>query len=190
LKRVVKIGLSDYKLGVLKGDVSMIRLFLSLCLILSSFSVLAETPPPSVYLRSNMNLMVNGKSFSRGWFTGRFDVGDALAANPVANQEYHLHRVWGAWGSGFIWGSLASFLTYTLVASANHNYSPDVALWLTWFPEFLFGLVAVGRSQYHLLRAINIYNGVPKNLAQNNSDLRFASAVNQFAPSIGLKFDF
>lgn len=168
----------------------MIRLFLSLCLILSSFSVLAETPPPSVYLRSNMNLMVNGESFSRGWFTGRFDVGDALAANPAANQEYHLHRVWGAWGSGFIWGSVVSLVTYSLVASANHSYSPDVAILLTWFPAFLFGAVAMGRSEYHLLRAINIYNGVPKDLALSHSDVRFATATDSFAPSVGLKFNF
>jgi hypothetical protein len=166
----------------------MLKALLLASLILTSFGVAAE--PPAAYFRSDQYLIVNGKQYHRQFFTGIYDVENGFESNPEAKEEYRLHRVWGYWGGGFLWGSLVTLATYSIIASANDSYSYDVAVFLFWMPEFIFGAFALGKSHNHMLRVINIYNGIPKDQAGNGRDLRFAGASANFAPSVGLKFDF
>jgi hypothetical protein len=151
-------------------------------------SVAAE--PPKAYIRSDQHLILNGHKYHRQFFTGSFSVDNGFSDNPEAAEEYRLHRVWGYWGGGFVWGSLLTLVGYTVVAVNNNSYSGDVAFFLFWLPEFIFGGFALGKSHMHLLRAINIYNGIPSNQANNERDLRFAGGGSSFAPSLGLKFQF
>lgn len=182
------------------------RIWIAFCFILSSFQATAapskntsalgllsvkQVPQsPAIYFRSTDGRMIlNNEAFAPAFFTGRYDVGDRLNSNPEAAEEFRLYREWGLWSSILIWGSLATLITYSVIAVSNDHYDPTAGF-LVWFVPFLSGAYSGARSQLHLLRAVNLYNGVPSNMAARDPELRFAKGANDFAPSIGLHFDF
>lgn len=164
-----------------------------LLLILIGLSVCSQAPAeiPAVYLRSDNHVIIDHHAFSPEFFTGRFDLGERLASNSEAQQEYLMHRKLGLWGGIFLWGSLVTLSTYTLIAINNNSYSPDVAIWLCFIPEFLAGALMLGASRYHLLKAVNLYNGIPNDQAiRDITGERLAVGTPVFAPSLGLKWRF
>ena len=133
--------------------------------LLFSGSAFAE---PRVYVRSNGQFVNQGNEYPRGfWLPAVRGADDVFRQNPEAYQEYLDHVADARWFSILNWGALGAFIAYTAISSGADNYNGGLGLAIFVVP-WIGGIVMAAKSNKHLLRAINLVNGVPPAQASNS----------------------
>ncbi len=88
------------------------------------------------------------------------DAGEVFNSNFEALEEYQKHVSAGRWFSWLNWGAVGAYVLYASISSANDNYKR-----LGGLRDLLravgAGAYMLGKSNAHLLRAVNLMNGVP-----------------------------
>jgi len=131
-------------------------------LLLVSYSVVAFAAP-ATYMNSERELLIDGKKYEMHFWRGGFDLGDALAKNPVAQAEYAQYEKLLCWSSGLNWGALAAGLTYAVSNSSTFNSG---TFWTIFLVPWIAGIVVHVKADTHFIKAMNIYNGVPPDQAE------------------------
>ncbi len=157
---------------------------LSLILV---FTVEAAIAAPNAYLRSDGDVFVKGTVYKRTFWSG-YDLSQSLADNPEAQAFYEKHRRSAEWGSVFVWGGLAAALGYSLSTVNSGNYNSNT-YWMIFGIPFTIGIFFGAHSHRSLMRAINVYEGVPSEQAWLQRKNRFELVRNQvMIPVLNLSF--
>jgi hypothetical protein len=146
------------------------RIFLILSLITAwPAAVLAE---PAVYIRSNGQFVAHGTEYRRSfWVPVVRDAGPVFEANFEALDEYNKHVSAGRWFSWLNWGAVGAYVLYASISSASDTYNGWAGFFIFFVP-WTGGAYMLGQSNAHLLRAVNLANGVASPQAQRPSGLR------------------
>lgn len=129
--------------------------------LLISSPLAASAAEPTAYLRSNGQFVSRGTEYKRTfWVPAVRDADEAFQSNYEALEEYHKHVEAARWFTILNWGALGAFVTYTAIASANDSFN-GLAGALIFFIPWTGGAIMLAKSNQHLLRAINLVNGVP-----------------------------
>jgi hypothetical protein len=140
-----------------------ILLLMTVCLSLIATGANAQ---PKVYVRSDGQFVANGNEYARGfWIPTINGAEDVFAGNPEALEQYQEHLKWGRWFGYFNWGAIGAFAVYA--AASGDDYEGGTGLLVFGVP-WVTGLFIGAKSNRHLLRAINMANGVPAKQALTN----------------------
>ena len=146
-----------------------LKLFLSLILAGGATAGFAE---PTAYIRSNGQFVSRGTEYPRSfWVPVVRDAGEAFQSNYEALQEYELHVRDGKWFAGLNWGALGAFVIYSVVSSSNDSFN-GLAGALIFFVPWTAGAVMLAKSNQHLLRAVNLMNGIAPTQARGPAAVR------------------
>lgn len=128
---------------------------------------------PAVYVRSNGQFVANGNEYKRGfWVPAVEDADEVFRSNAEAYREYQDHITDARWFSILNWGAVGAFAAYAIISSSADRYN-GTAGFLVFFVPWFGGVVAATKSNRHLLRAMNIMNGVPAAEASLDGTPRF-----------------
>jgi hypothetical protein len=132
--------------------------------VTSTAASAASDAGPRVYIRSNGQFVAGGNEYPRSfWVPVIRGADEVFAVSPEAAEEYRLHVKDGEWFAVLNWGALGVFLTY--VAVSGDDYDGGVGLALFAAP-WIGGIIMATKSNQHLLKAINLVNGVPASEAR------------------------
>jgi hypothetical protein len=147
----------------------MFTMMLAAVFTLSSTAMAA----PAVYVRSNGQFVANGNEYKRGfWIPAVEDADEVFRSNPEAYREYQDHITDARWFGILNWSAIGAFAAYALISSSADRYN-GTAGFLIFFVPWFSGLVAATQSNRHLIKAINIMNGVPATEAALDGTPRF-----------------
>jgi hypothetical protein len=137
-----------------------------------SFASLASLAEPTVYIRSNGQFVSRGTEYPRSfWVPAVRGAGEAFQSNYEALQEYELHVRDAKWFAGLNWGALGALVLYSAISSSTDSFN-GLAGALIFFVPWTAGAVMLAKSNQHLLRAVNLMNGIPPAQARGPSALR------------------
>lgn len=147
----------------------MFKLMLAFVFTLSSTAMAA----PNVYVRSNGQFVANGNEYKRGfWVPAVEDADEVFRSNPEAYREYQDHITDARWFSILNWGAVGAFALYASISSGANRYNGTAGL-LVFFVPWIGGIFAAAKSNRHLLKAMNLMNGVPSSEAMLDGTPRF-----------------
>lgn len=121
---------------------------------------------PKIYIRSDGQFVANGNEYARGfWIPKIYNAEEVFAANPVAAEAYEMHKKRAVWFAALNWGAVGAAGTYAIISSAGDDFDSGT-FWTIFFIPWVGGLFAGASSNRHLIKAMNIVNGVPAESAQ------------------------
>ena len=121
---------------------------------------------PAAYIRSNGQFVGNGSEYPRGfWVPAVRDAEEVFSVSPEAAEQYRKHRTAAKWFGILNWGALGAFVLYSVISSSSDSYDSGTGVVIFALP-WVGGIYMGAKSSRHLLKAMNIVNGVPVDQAR------------------------
>lgn len=137
--------------------------FLAFVLACSSNWAWAE---PKIYIRSDGQFVANGNEYARGfWIPKIYNAEEVFAGHPIAAEAYEMHKKRAVWFSALNWGAVGAAGVYAIISSGGDDFDSGT-FWTIFFIPWVGGLFAGASSNRHLIKAINIVNGVAAESAE------------------------
>lgn len=134
---------------------------LALISVITFFLAQPAFAEPHVYFRSNGEFVSKGKTYKSGFFMPYLmDADEVFKSNPKALAEYEAHVHDAKWAGILNWGALGVFLVYSVATTSSGSYDSGTGLTIFAIPWF-GGIYMASQAGSHLLKAVNIVNGVP-----------------------------
>ncbi len=129
-----------------------------------SFSSSLAWAEPKIYIRSDGQFVANGNEYARGfWIPKIYDADEVFAGNPAAAEAYEMHKKRAVWFSALNWGAVGAAGTYAIIAGDDFDSG---TFWTVFLIPWIGGIFAGASSNRHLIKAINLVNGVPAEKAR------------------------
>ncbi len=134
---------------------NIISIMTALTLIFGPTLAWAE---PKIYIRSDGQFVADGNEYPRGFWVPVIEGAEnVFSVHPEAQKSYEEHKRMGRWFGILNWGSVGLLAVYAVASGDNFDTGVGLAV---FFVPWIAGLFVGANSQKHLLRAINIVNGV------------------------------
>ena len=146
--------------------------------VISSFFVLSflgrqpASAEPRVYLTSKFQFVADEKPVHCNWWNDTCEFGNFFQDSPEARGEYAQFLDLAQWTPYLRWGAVGLLLGYSVITlGSDHNFDGGSAAAFFLVP-WITGIIVSNRAKAHLVRAINIINGVPPEqaLLRNGDD--------------------
>jgi hypothetical protein len=123
---------------------------------------------PRVYLTSQVKMIADGKEITCSWWNDRCEFGTFFDDSTDARAEYQKYQKIAYWTPYLRWGAIGLFVGYSIIKlSSDGTYDSGAALAFFIVPWVASQVVSFHATR-HLLRAINIMNGVATDQASNS----------------------
>ncbi len=126
-----------------------------------------KSPPRIYYSVTKGQTLADGKPVTVSW--GKIDYGDTFKNDPLAQAEYVQYQQINRWVPYIFWAGPVAGVTYLVTRVGSGSFSA-----LTFTAAYLGPIVIAsiigGHAINHLQKAVNIYNGVPAEMAETSTE--------------------